>query len=109
MKLTLILWILLAALVTANARPVTVTAYCPCKRCCGPKAAGITASGRRAEAGVTIAAARAIPFGTMIDIPGLGVRRVDDRLAKRFDSRIDVFFSTHKEALNFGKRIVDIN
>ena len=24
-----------------------VTAYCPCKKCCGPKAQGITASGKR--------------------------------------------------------------
>src|SRR5262245_45780006 len=24
-----------------------VTAYCPCHKCCGPKAAGLTASGKR--------------------------------------------------------------
>jgi 3D (Asp-Asp-Asp) domain-containing protein len=86
----------------------TVTAYCPCKKCCGPNAKGITASGKKAVEGITIAASRSIPFGTKINIPGLGVRVVQDRLAKKYDDRIDVFFNDHEKALKFGKKILTV-
>ena len=50
-----------------------VTAYCPCKKCCGPKAQGITASGRRVSHndGLFVAAdTRLLPFHTKLLIPG---------------------------------------
>lgn len=34
----------------------TVTAYCPCEKCCGAYANGYTATGEKATQGVTIAA-----------------------------------------------------
>ena len=37
-------------------RVVTVTAYCPCEKCCGAHANGYTATGAIATQGVTIAA-----------------------------------------------------
>lgn len=90
--------------VNAEQKVYTVTAYCACKKCCGPYAKGITASGKPAVEGITIAAPRSIPFGTRLKIQGVGVRVVQDRLAKKYDSRIDVFFSDHKRALKFGKK-----
>ena len=87
----------------------TITAYCACALCCGPNAAGLTASGDRPVQGITVAASRSIPLGTHIrlTIPGLWKSKefiVQDRLAKRYDDRVDVYFTRHEDALKFGKR-----
>lgn len=83
---------------------VTVTAYCPCDRCCGKWADGITASGRPAVEGRTVAANWA-PFGTVVQVQGFDVPKVvEDRMAKRFSDRLDIYFRSHKDALAFGKR-----
>lgn len=81
----------------------TVTAYCPCKTCCG-KANQPTASGKAPVQGVTVAGPRRIPLGTWVEIEGVGKRRVDDRLARRYDNRFDVFFASHAQAKRFGVR-----
>jgi 3D (Asp-Asp-Asp) domain-containing protein len=86
----------------------TVTAYCPCKVCCGQWAGGPTASGKMPVVGVTCAGPRRIPFGTRVRIEGLGERVVQDRLARKYDGRFDVFFASHKEALRFGKRTLKV-
>ena len=46
-----------------------VTAYCDCKECCG-KTDGITASGKKAKQGRTVAAPPEIKLGTKLDIDG---------------------------------------
>ena len=86
-----------------------VTAYCACKLCCGPHAGGLTASGVKPVEGITCAASRSIPFGTRIYIEGVGYRTVQDRLAKRYDNRIDIFFKRHEDALRFGKQNKNIH
>lgn len=86
-----------------HARTYTVTAYCPCGTCCGAPGRR-TASGAVPKAGVTIAAPRSIPFGTRLYVEGLGWRVVQDRLARRYDNRIDVFVNNHQTALTFGKQ-----
>lgn len=83
---------------------VTVTAYCPCAKCCGKWAGGPTASGKMPKAGVTVAGPRAFKLGTKVQIPGIGSRIIQDRLAKKFDDRIDLFCASHAEALKWGKR-----
>ncbi len=83
---------------------ITITAYCACKLCCGPHSGGPTASGVMPKQGVTVAASRSIAFGTVVFIPSIGQRTVQDRLSKRFDNRIDVFFADHTAAKSFGKR-----
>jgi 3D (Asp-Asp-Asp) domain-containing protein len=90
---------------SATAKSYTVTAYCPCVKCCGAWAAGRrTASGVVPKAGVTIAAPRHVPFGTRLYVEGVGWRVVQDRLAKRYDNRLDVFVNNHHTALAFGKQ-----
>lgn len=88
-----------------------ITAYCACVVCCG-KAGGLTASGAKPVPGVTVAAPRGVPFGrwAVIEVPGLGRlrRRVEDRTAKRFDGRWDVFFATHEEAKRFGIQLGNV-
>ncbi|MBE3040551.1 MAG: 3D domain-containing protein [Chloroflexi bacterium] len=78
-----------------------VTAYCPCKLCCGPKARGITASGTRADHPL-VAAPPEIPFGTVLDIPGYGRVKAEDRGGAIKGLRLDVLFPTHKDALQWG-------
>lgn len=68
----------------------------------------ITASGRRVQPGITIAAGPGIPFGTWIWIEGYGWRRVDDRGGAIHNNKIDVAFNTRKEALEFGRRQVTV-
>lgn len=82
---------------------VVVTAYCLCKQCCGPNVRGINASGHKPTAGISIAGPRKYPLGTKVIIAG-HTYTLDDRLAKRFDNRFDIFMSSHKQAINFGIR-----
>lgn len=102
MKTLLTLILLLSVSVTAQTNVYTVTAYCACKKCCGPNAMGITASGKKVQEGVTIAASRSIPFGTKMKIEGVGIREVQDRLHRKYDNRIDIFFNSHEKAKLFG-------
>lgn len=82
----------------------TITAYCGCYDCCG-KTDGITASGVKAEQGVTIAAdTNVLPFGTKVYIDGVGERIVQDRGGAIKGNRLDLYFSDHQSALNFGRQ-----
>lgn len=83
----------------------TATAYCPCAKCCG-KTNGITASGTKATAGRTVAMNSSYKFGTKIEIKGLGTYIVEDRGGAIQGNKIDIFFNTHQEALNFGRKTV---
>ena len=85
------------------------TAYCPCEKCCGkwalnrPNGLVYTASGAIAEEGVTVAADwNILPAGTLIEIDGLGERIVQDRGGAITGNRIDLFFNSHQDALDFG-------
>lgn len=98
---SLITALALVAALGAYAKEYTVTGYCGCAICCG-KAGQPTACGKMPVAGVTIAAPRSIKFGTVLHIEGIGDRTVQDRLARRFDDRIDIYFKTHAEAKRFG-------
>lgn len=81
-----------------------ITAYCACKLCCGPAADGLAANGRPPIEGRTCAAPRCIPLGTWLHISGIGWRQVTDRLARRFDDRIDIYFDRHATARQFGRQ-----
>ncbi|MGI6030719.1 MAG: 3D domain-containing protein [Eubacteriales bacterium] len=77
----------------------SLTAYCPCEKCCGKTPSdpgyGITASGAVAQEGVTIAMDK-FPFGTRVYIEGVGERVVQDRGGAIKGNRIDIFCSTHE-------------
>lgn len=86
-----------------------VTAYCPCERCCGKWADGVTASGHVIQPGDKfVAAPKSIPFGTMLDIPGYGCVPVLDRGGAIKGNRIDCYFPTHQEALNWGVKYLPV-
>ena len=81
------------------------TGYCPCAKCCDVQT-GITASGTRATAGRTVAMSKNYAFGTNIEIKGMGTYVVEDRGGAIQGNRIDIYFDSHQEALNFGRRTV---
>lgn len=56
----------------------------------------------------SIAGPRAIPFGTRVRVGDLGIFVVRDRLARRYDSRWDIFFMRHGDAKKFGKQTLDV-
>ena len=94
--------------VSRSAVLYTVTAYCSCVKCCG-KDDGITASGTQATAGRTIAAdINKLPIGTVVFIEGVGERVVEDTGGAIKGNKIDVYFDTHQEALNFGRRTLEV-
>lgn len=83
------------------------TGYCPCAACCG-KTNGITASGTVARTNHTIAADTGVlPFGTQVVINGK-VYTVEDRGGAIRGNRIDIYFGSHQEALNYGKQTVRV-
>jgi len=89
-----------------------VTAYCPCEKCCGRYSDGITASGHRiGEGDVFVAADKQFSFGTKMIILGYNNNlsvKVLDRGGAIQGNRIDVFFHTHKEALQWGVKYIDV-
>lgn len=105
---------LLMALVSmeANAELMKVTAYCPCVKCCG-KSDGITASGEKASPGMV--ACNFLPFGTTVNIEGLGMYVVKDRGAKSLFGtvskpikHVDIYMESHVLARKFGSRRLDV-
>ena len=83
-----------------------VTGYCACMKCCG-KTNGITASGTKATAGRTIAASSQFSFGTKVLINGT-TYTVEDRGGAIKGNKIDVYFNTHAEALQWGVKYLPV-
>jgi len=103
------------------------TGYCKCGDCCGwkrnlllrpvhaygsnkgkKKKVGITASGTKAKPGTIAADTNVFPFGTRMKIPGYGWGTVEDRGGAIKGGRIDLFFKSHKEALEWGRQTVKV-
>lgn len=81
------------------------SAYCGCAKCCG-KTTGRTASGTKATAGRTVAMSSKYAFGTKVEIKGYGTYTVEDRGGAIKGNKIDIYFDSHQDALNFGRKTV---
>jgi len=87
-----------------------VTAYCACTKCCGPRAQGLTASGRRISynGGRFVAAdTRVLKFNTKLLVPGYaGGQPVEviDRGGAIKGNKLDVFFDSHEAARKWGRQ-----
>ena len=80
----------------------TVTAYCPCEKCCGAYANGYTATGEKATQGVMIAAdPDVLPMGTEIELDG-HTYTVQDTGGAIKGNRLDLYFDNHEDALRWG-------
>jgi len=104
-------------------RTLLTTGYCECGKCTnwkrnwrlkpvvasGPskgkrKDVGITATGTRAKPGTIAADTSIYPFGTIMYVPGYGYGRVEDVGSAIKGQHIDLYFNSHQQALNWGKR-----
>ena len=89
-----------------------VTAYCPCKKCCGKYSDGRTANNHKIEEGDAFAAAdKSIPFMSELIVPGYNDNKpvkVMDRGSSITSGRLDVFFDTHQKAKNWGVKYLDV-
>ena len=98
------------------------TGYCECGKCCGwkrnwklqpvvaygpnkgqPKKVGITASGTVADWGTIAADTRYYPYGTIMYVPGYGWGRVEDIGGAIKGDHIDLYFPSHRQALEWGR------
>lgn len=89
---------------SATLQRVIVTGYCSCPVCCGPNANGLTATGSKAQLGTIAADTSIFPFGTQLNVPGYGDGVVEDTGSKVKGYRIDVWFPTHEQAVQWGTR-----
>jgi 3D (Asp-Asp-Asp) domain-containing protein len=108
-------------------RTLLTTGYCRCGQCCGwrrtwygravyaygpdkgkPKRVGITASGTRARVGTVAADTSRYPFGTIVHVEGYGYGRVEDRGGRVKGEHIDLFFRTHREAMEWGRKTLRV-
>lgn len=85
----------------------TLTAYCPCAKCCGKWANGITATGTTATEGRTIAVdPRVIPYGSSVTIyfadGASHSYTAEDCGGGIKGNRLDIYFDDHQAALQFG-------
>ena len=89
-----------------------VTGYCPCSKCCGEYSDGITANGHKIQPGDTfVAADKRYSFGTEMIIEGYSNGqpvKVLDRGGAIQGNKLDAFFHTHQEALEWGVRYIDV-
>ncbi|MFC1497635.1 3D domain-containing protein [Verrucomicrobiota bacterium] len=108
-------------------RTLVVTGYCKCGKCCGwrrtwygrpvysggpnkgkRKSVGVTASGVDAKHGTIAADTSIYPFGTIMYVDGYGYGRVEDRGGDIKGDHIDLFFSSHKKALEWGRKKIKV-
>lgn len=94
-----------------------ITAYCSCEICCGkwaenrPDGIVYGASGEELVAGVSCASP--LPFGTVVEIEGVGTYIVQDRTSswvvdKYGENLIDIYFDDHEAACAFGLQYHDV-
>jgi 3D (Asp-Asp-Asp) domain-containing protein len=93
---------------------MVVTAYSPDARSCGASADGITASGYsvHVNGGCLVAAdPKVLPLGSLVSVPGYdggAVVPVLDTGGAIKGNRLDVLFPTHRQALEWGRRTIEI-
>lgn len=89
----------------------TVTYYCSCERCCG-KSDGITATGTTVYAGLSAAVdPSVIPLGTLFYVEIDGVEHMycaDDTGGGIKGNRLDIYVSSHEEALKLGVKTATV-
>jgi 3D (Asp-Asp-Asp) domain-containing protein len=105
-----------------NTKRFRISAYCPGPCCCGRFADGRTADNHvitAADYGRICAAPKSYPFGTIINIPGIGrvvtrdrggsIKAAGDKVAGNvleYD-RLDILFKDHRAALNWGVKYLN--
>lgn len=73
---------------------------------CGGKSDGITASGKKAVEGRTIAMDD-VPLGTRVRIDGKEYV-VEDRFGGDYENRIDIYVNSKEDAMKFGRQYKEV-
>ena len=102
-----------------------LTGYCNCGKCCNwerswlglgspvistgphrgdPKKVGYTSTGTEARHGTIAADTARYPYGTLVEIPGYGIGRVEDTGGAIRGDHMDLWFPNHDQALHWGKQ-----
>lgn len=85
-----------------------ITGYCSCDICCGKKDMKLTKMETVPKSGYTIAVdPQVIPLGSYLEIEGVTYRAEDIGQAIK-DRSLDIFFSSHEEAIEFGRQKKDV-
>ncbi len=87
---------------------VLATAYCPCRKCCGKYADGVTAIGKNASTKGIAVDKEIIPLRSIVQVPGYGTVMADDVGGAIKKKHIDIRFNSHKEALNWGRKYITV-
>ena len=89
-----------------------VTGYCACRKCCGRFADGITACGHKIKRGdAFVAADKKYSFGTEMIVAGYNNDqpiKVLDRGGAIRGNKLDLFFHSHKQAMQWGVKYIDV-
>ena len=106
------------AVAASSARLVKmkVTAYCLCRICCEKwSGGGKTSIGDDAKIYDGVAAdPKLLPYRTRLEIPGIGIKEVDDtgggmrKSAREGVTHIDVRMPSHSEARRFGVKFLEV-
>lgn len=104
---------------------IECTGYCDCGECCGwerswlrlgtpvysygskkgqPKEVGITSTGCETRHGTAAIDPKMYPYGTVFYVPGYGYARGEDAGGAIKGRHIDLWFSSHKAALKWGRK-----
>ena len=86
-----------------------ITGYCNDERCTGKnigdKGYGITKSGKVAKWGMVATDLKVIPLGTKLKIEGFDTIFVSEDIGSAIKkNKIDIWFPTHQDALNWGRQ-----
>jgi len=87
---------------------MTATAYDTSQQTI-PGGTGRTATGIRAEFGIVAVDPRVIPLGTMVYVEGYGVALAADTGGAIKGNKIDLCFSSRRQALAFGRKKVRVH
>lgn len=93
---------------TARTLTVVATGYCPCYKCNYPFHGQPSYLGYPLRKGIVAVDPEVIPMGSRLYIPGYGEGIAADQGGAIKGNRIDLCFSTHQEALNWGIKTVTI-
>lgn len=89
----------------------TLTAYTACDDA-GMRCDGITANGAPARAWTTVAAWSAIPFGSRVEVEGLGTFVVEDRGGAITRGKLDIYVGAgegaRRQAMEFGRQRLNV-
>lgn len=86
-----------------------ITGYCNDERCTGKnvgdKGYGITKSGKVTKWGTVAVDPKVIPLGTKLKIEGFDTMFVSEDIGSAIKkNKIDIWFPTHQDALNWGRQ-----